>query len=192
MTDSNTAPAAPATEAPAAAAAPATPAPAPAATPAAPPAAPADPWASFKPPEGFTVEALKPIVEWAQKAGLDPKAAAAVALRDKQAKEAEEAEMKQLSEKGWLDELTADPKLGGANIRETMVDAMRGHDRLPPEVQQMIKDQGVLYNPIIVRILHAVGKSQREDSFVRPGASPTPKPQMSDDDRLASMFAKKA
>ena len=173
MTDSNTAPAAPAPEAAAPAAA------APVAAPPAAPAAPADPWASFKPPEGFTVEALKPIVEWAQKSGLDPK-------------DAEEAEMKQLSEKGWLDELTADPKLGGANIRETMVDAMRGHDRLPADVQQLIKDQGVLYNPIIVRILHAVGKSQREDSFVRPGASPTPKPQMSDDDRLASMFAKKA
>ena len=187
MTDSNAAPAAPAPEAAAPAAAPVA-APAPAAA----PAAPADPWASFKPPEGFTVEALKPIVEWAQKSGLDPEAAAAVAMRDKQSKDAEEAEMKQLSEKGWLDELTADPKLGGANIRETMVDAMRGHDRLPADVQQLIKDQGVLYNPIIVRILHAVGKSQREDSFVRPGASPTPKPQMSDDDRLASMFAKKA
>jgi len=165
-------------------------------TPAAAPVAPAapakDPWADFKPPEGFTMDSLKATVEFAQKNGMDPKAAAALAVRDRDAvaaasaKEAED--FKQLSEKGWLDELTADPELGGAKIRETMVDVMRGHDKLGPKTQAMIKDQGILYNPVLVRVLHDIGIKSKEDSFVRPGTSPGAQSQMSQEQRLQSMF----
>ena len=179
------APVAPAAVAPSAPAAPAAPAPS---TPA-PAAPPADPWADFKPPEGFTIDGLKPVIEFAKQHGMDPKAAAALALRDKAAADKEAAEFKHLSEKGWLEELTADPELGGAKIRETMVDVMRAHDKLPPKVQAMIKDAGVLYNPIVARLLHAVGSQSKEDSFVRPGTSPAPQKKMTQDEALQSLFA---
>ena len=169
---------------------PATAAPVAAAEPAKPAAAPAkDPWADYKAPEGFTAEELKPVVEWAQKAGLDPKAAAAVALRDKAAMAKEEAEFKHLSEKGWLEELNKDPELGGEKVRDTMVNVMRASDRLDPKVQALIKEQGVLYNPVIVRILHDIGSKLKEDSFVRPGASPAPEQKKSLDERLMSFPA---
>jgi hypothetical protein len=155
-------------------------------------AAPAtDPWADFKAPEGFTAEGLKPIVAWAQKAGLDPKAAAAVAMREKQASEASDAEFKQLSEKGWLEELTKDPVLGGEKIRETMVDVMRTVDKLSPATQAMIKNEGVLYNPVVVRVLHDIGIKMKEDPFVRPGATPGVEKRSPLHDPLESMFTTK-
>lgn len=165
------APATPPAAAPAQAAAAA--ASAPAAAPAAPAAAPADPWKDYKPPEGFTVEEIKPVVEWAQKNGLDPKAAALIALRDKERSAAEEASFKQLAEKGWLEELQQDKELGGQNIRETMVSVTRAFDKLPAGVQKIINDEKMLYNPLIVRVLHAVGSGMKEDQFVRPGTVPS-------------------
>lgn len=181
---------APTDAAPAAPVAVATPPPAAPAA-AAPPAAAVDPWAGYKAPEGFDPALIKDVVEFAKKEGLDPAAAAKIALREKARAEAEEADFKQLSEKGWLEELTKDPALGGDKIRETMVDVTRALDKLPAAVQTMIKDAGVLYNPVVVRILHAVGASQKEDSFVRPGASPAPQQALSPDERLVSMFATK-
>jgi len=147
-----------------------------------------DQWGDFKAPEGFTLEGLKPIVEWAQKAGLDPKAAAAVAIREKQAAEKAEAEFKHLSEKGWLEELNKDPVLGGAKTRETMVDVMRAVDKLSPATQKIIKDEGVLYNPVIVRILYDMGTKTREDTFVRPGSTPGNTPKSLGVDALESLF----
>lgn len=167
------------------------------AAPVAPAAAPAvaapakDPWADFKPPEGFTPESLKDTIEFARKNGLDPKAAAAIALRDKARSDKEDADFKQLSEKGWLEELTADPKLGGDKVRETMVTVMRAHDRLAPEIQTMIKDSGSLYNPLLVRVLHNIGSNLREDSFVRPGTTPAPEQKKSQDERLQSLWQPK-
>jgi hypothetical protein len=187
----------PATETPASTPA-ATPAPVadtpkPAAPEAAKPAAPAkDPWADFKAPEGFTVESLKPIVEWAQKSGLDPKAAAAVAMREKQAQAAADAEFKHLSEKGWLEELQKDPELGGEKIRETMVDVTRTVDRLSPKTQALIKEAGILYNPVVVRILHDIGTKMREDQFVRPGATPGVEKRSPHHDPLEGLFQPKS
>lgn len=152
-----------------------------------------DPWAEFKPPEGFTVDEIKPVVEWAQKAGIDPKAAVAVALRDKESAAREEAEFKHLSEKGWLEELQKDPALGGEKTRETMVDVLRAADKLPPAIQSMIKDQGVLYNPIVVRVLHHFGTLLREDTFARPSTTPGGEKARSPfDDPLIDVFAPKA
>ncbi len=179
----------------------AAPAPAVAATVAAQPAAPAAPavdpkvefekqWAEFKPPEGLDKEALKEVVAFARQAGIDPKAAAAIALRDKAREDKEAAEFKHMAEKGWLEELQKDPELGGEKSRETMVTAMRAHDKLPPKVQEMIKNQGVLYNPIVVRLLHAFGSGLKEDSFVRPGASPAPEQKKSLDERLQGLWTK--
>lgn len=182
--------AAPSTPAPAAPAPVTDPAPAATPAPAAKAEPAADPWKDFKAPEGFTLDGLKPIVEWAQKAGLDPKTAAAVAVREKQTAEREDAEFKQLSEKGWLEELTKDPELGGPKIRETMVDVMRAADKLDPKVQALIKEQGILYNPVVVRILHDIGTKLREDNFVRPGATPAPVKQASLDDRLMGLWQK--
>lgn len=154
---------------------------------------PAKQWEEFKAPEGFDKEALKEIVAFAQKEGISPKAAASLALREQtlaKAREAkEEAEFKHLSEKGWLEELNKDPDLGGAKVRETMVNVMRASDRLDPKVQALIKEQGVLYNPVVVRILHDIGSKMKEDSFVRPGASPAPEQKKSLDERLMSLPA---
>lgn len=150
-------------------------------------------WAEFKAPEGFDKEALKELVTFAQKEGISPKAAASLALREhERAKAAEakaEAEFKHLSEKGWLEELQKDPDLGGPKVRETMVNVMRASDRLDPKVQALIKEQGVLYNPVIVRILHDIGSKMKEDSFVRPGASPAPEQKRTLDQRLESLWA---
>lgn len=150
-------------------------------------------WESFKAPEGFDKEALKEIVAFAQKEGISPKAAASLALREQAAakarEEREEAEFKHLSEKGWLEELNKDPDLGGAKVRETMVNVMRASDRLDPKVQALIKEQGVLYNPVVVRILHDIGSKMKEDSFVRPGASPAPEQKKTLDQRLESLWA---
>ena len=72
--------------------------------------------------------------------------------------------------------------------RETMVDVMRAADKLPPKVQALIKEQGVLYNPVVVRILHAFGTGLKEDGFVRPGASPAAEKKLSLDERLEMTF----
>jgi hypothetical protein len=177
---------------------------APAATPAAPATEPAkaapaaDPkadlekqWAEFKPVEGFDKEALKEIVAFAQKEGIPPKAAVALAQREQARAAKEEADFKHLSEKGWLEELNKDPDLGGPKVRETMVNVMRASDRLDPKVQALIKEHGVLYNPVVVRILHDIGSKMKEDSFVRPGASPAPEQKKSLDQRLESLWAGK-
>lgn len=146
-------------------------------------------WAEFKPPEGVKKEELREVVDFARKAGISPQGAAAIFAREKQREAAAAAEFKHLSEKGWLEELQKDPELGGEKSRETMVDVMRAHDKLPPKVQQLIKDQGVLYNPVVVRVLHAIGTGLKEDGFVRPGASPAPEKKQSLDERLQAMFS---
>ena len=87
---------------------------------------------------------LKDVVDWARQAGIPPKAAAAVAMREKAREDREEAEFKHMSEKGWLEQLQKDPELGGDKTRETMVDVMRAADKLPPKVQALIKEQGVI------------------------------------------------
>jgi len=147
-------------------------------------------WEEFKAPDGFDKAQLKEIVDFARKEGIAPKAAAALALREKARAEAEEAQFKHLSEKGWLEDLQKDPELGGEKVRETMVDVMRATDKLPPKVQALIKEAGVLYNPVVVRILHAFGTGLKEDAFVRPGASPAPEKKQSLDDRLMGLWQK--
>jgi hypothetical protein len=89
-----------------------------------------------------------------------------------------------------LEDLQKDPELGGEKVRETMVDVMRATDKLPPKVQALIKEAGVLYNPVVVRILHAFGTGLKEDAFVRPGASPAPEKKQSLDDRLMGLWQK--
>lgn len=168
--------------------------PAPAASAPAQPSAPAaeapkDAWADFKAPEGYAPEQISGVVAWAKKNGLDPKAALAVAARDKEAGAAAEAEFKRLSEKGWLEDLQKDPVLGGDKVRETMVTVMRAVDKLPADVQKMIKDHGVLYNPILVRVLHSAGSMLREDTFVRSGQQPPEKKQEYGMSYLTNMFA---
>lgn len=145
-------------------------------------------WAEFKAPEGLDKEMLKDVVDFARQAGIPPKAAAALAMREKAREDKEEAEFKHMSEKGWLEELSKDPELGGDKTRETMVDVMRAADKLPPKVQAIIKEAGVLYNPVVVRILHAFGTGLKEDGFVRPGASPTAERKLSLDERLEMTF----
>lgn len=146
-------------------------------------------WAEFKAPEGLDKAMLKEVVDFARQAGIPPKAAAALALRDKARADKEEAEFKHLSEKGWLEELQKDAVLGGEKTRETMVNVMRAADKLPRDVQAMIKEQGVIYNPLVVRILHAFGTGLKEDGFVRPGASPAQEKKMSLDERLEMTFS---
>lgn len=145
-------------------------------------------WAEFQPPEGLDKAMLREVVDFARQAGIPPKAAAALALRDKARADKEEAEFKHMSEKGWLEELQRDPEMGGEKTRETMVDVMRAADKLPPKVQALIKEQGVLYNPVVVRILHAFGTGLKEDGFVRPGASPAAEKKLSLDERLEMTF----
>lgn len=146
-------------------------------------------WAEFKAPEGLDKAMLKEVVDFARQAGIPPKAAAALALRDKARADKEEAEFKHMSEKGWLEELQKDAVLGGEKTRETMVNVMRAADKLPRDVQAMIKEQGVIYNPLVVRILHAFGTGLKEDGFVRPGASPAQEKKMSLDERLEMTFS---
>jgi hypothetical protein len=161
---------------------------APAAAPVATPA-PVDPWASFQAPAGVDAKAIAPVVEWAKKSGLDPKAALAVAQRDAERAKAADDDYKHMAEKGWLEELQKDPQLGGEKTRETMVNVMRAHDKLSPEIQKIIKDEGVLYNPIVVRVLHDIGSRYfKEDSFVRPGTSPDADKKLSPVDRLARIY----
>lgn len=159
-----------------------------AATPQAPPV---DPWASFKPVEGIDESTANDMVEFVKTHKGGPEMAAALMKMEVEADAAEEEEFKQLSQKGWLEELQKDPVLGGAKTRETMVDAMRAFDRLDPAMQAVIREQGILYNPIVVRLLHHFGTGFREDSHVRPGATPAPRQAMSADDMLIQMFTPK-
>jgi hypothetical protein len=147
-------------------------------------------WADFKDPEGYDKTKFQDAKDFAKKLGLPPQAAVVLAEREKALSAKEDAEYKYLQEKGWLEELQKDKELGGEKSRETMVDVMRAHDKLPPETQQMIKEHGVLYNPVVVRILHAIGKQQKEDTFVRPGAAPGQEQKKSLDERLIGLFNK--
>lgn len=145
-------------------------------------------WAEFKPPEGLDKDMLKDVVEFARANGVDPKAAAALALREKARAEKEEAEFKHMSEKGWLEDLQKDPELGGEKVRETMVTVMRAADRLNPKTQALIKEAGGVYNPVVVRILHDIGSKLKEDAFVRPGASPAQEQKLTPEQRLEAQY----
>lgn len=148
-------------------------------------------WGEWKAPEGFDKAQLRELVDWAQKNGVQPDAAGKIALREQARAKAAEEQYKHMAEKGWLEELQKDPELGGEKSRETMVSVMRAHDKLDPKVQELIKQHGVLYNPIIVRVLHDIGAKMKEDSFVRPGAIPTPEKKQSPFEKLEGMFKSK-
>ena len=183
MTDPAPAPAPEAAPAPAP-----TPTPSPTPTPA---PTPSDPWQAYKPIEGVDPKIAGSVVEFVKKHGGNPDIANAILKRDMEAATREEQEFKELSEKGWLEELQKDPVLGGEKVRETMVDAMRAFDRLTPDLQIAIKEQGVLYNPIVIRLLHQFGVGFRAAPFTRPGATPAPSPARSIDDRLMDIFTPK-
>lgn len=190
MPDDITPPSTPAPEATPASTPPATPPAAATPPPATPPPA-ADPWVSFKPVEGYDAEQAKGLVEFVKKNGGGPEIASALMKRDMEVAKASEEQFKYMSEKGWLEELQKDPELGGEKVRETMVDTMRAFDRLPPALQLTIKEQGVLYNPIVVRLLHHFGVGFREATHVRPGATPATSQVRSMDDRLMDIFTPK-
>lgn len=162
--------------------------PAPATPPAAPPS---DPWATFKSVEGYDAKEATALVELVKKNGGSPEVATALMKRDLESAKAADDQYKHMSEKGWLEELQKDPELGGEKVRETMVDVMRAFDRLTPAMQLTIKEQGVLYNPIVVRLLHHFGTGFREATHVRPGATPAASPVRSMDDKLMDIFTPK-
>jgi hypothetical protein len=148
-------------------------------------------WAEFKAPEGYDKAALKQIVDFAREAGIPPAAAAKLAMREKARVEQEAANFKHMAEKGWLEELQKDPDLGGEKSRETMVNVMRAHDRMDPKVQALIKEHGVLYNPVVARILHDLGSKMKEDTFVRPGTSAPADKKQTPYEKLVGMFEPK-
>jgi hypothetical protein len=68
--------------------------------------------------------------------------------------------------KAWRDSVVADPEIGGAKLRDTMVAAARARDQYgSPEFKALLADNnlGIGNHPAIVRFLASVGRGMGED-----------------------------
>jgi hypothetical protein len=86
----------------------------------------------------------------------------------------------------WKRDLMSDPKLGGANLKQTLSVAERGAralggSALAVKLVQHLKGEDVIDGPTLIRAFHMAGLSQSED---RLGGSPDAKPKGDDDSGL--------
>lgn len=173
------------------------------APPAAPEADPATPAADAEQPpvatppekyefalEGMTVdpalaEAADPIL---RELGLsNEQANTLMPVAQKIMQQTQEGVMRQLSDasaaqsKAWLDELNADPELGGAKAAETQHIAARGLDALgfvkDHPFRKLLTETGLGNHPDMIRTFRAIGDVVGEDgTFARSGAGAPERP----------------
>ncbi len=81
----------------------------------------------------------------------------------------------------WVNELKADPELGGEKFNATVATAAKAMQSFgTPELRALLNESGLGNNPELVKLFHRIGASISEDSMVLPGnkaASGRPKPE---------------
>jgi hypothetical protein len=76
----------------------------------------------------------------------------------------------------WVEEVKADPILGGPKLEETLAIARKTVALGPPELKAVLDQSGFGNHIAFIRWAHAIGKTLSEDRFVPGGQNPnTPK-----------------
>jgi len=119
-------------------------------------------------PEGYDTKALE---AFAKEHKLSPETAQKVLEREAGAQkslvEKLQADFQEMATKRWVDELKADPVIGGKNWDASVAQARRANDLLSPETRKSISEANLSNNPILFRALLDIGAKLKEDSFVR-------------------------
>lgn len=137
------------------------------------PAAPAEAKYEFKDvPADYDVKALE---AFAKENKISPEAAQKLVARDlantKAFQDRISAQMKDLMENKWVEELKSDKALGGANFDKSVETARRAIDALSPELREGIDKAQLGNHPVLFKIMHHFGSKMREDTFVRGNSS---------------------
>lgn len=153
--------------------------------------APADgKYADFVVPEGIELagDMLEGVTTLAKAHNLNQaQAQALVDLGVKQASQIAERFAEQVSKapvalpahwaSKWSEQTSADPMLGGENLKTTMALAGRVFATFAsPELGAFLNETGLAHHPELIRFMHQVGKAVSEDTLVAPsgGQSKTP------------------
>jgi hypothetical protein len=155
------------------------PTPAPAAPPAAPPAPPAAPVLTLKLPDGskLDAQALERTTAHAVALGLSPESAqktlelvnAEVAAFWK-AQETQSAHTRNVT---WVDEVKADPDIGGANFDQTMKHVTLVKEQLmDPDFRQWLNESGMGNHRWMVRFIARVGRRMADANLIGANALP--------------------
>lgn len=124
----------------------------------------------LKAPEGYDAKDLE---AFAREHKLAPEVAQKVLDRDVARKEADGKAMaeslKNIAEKGWIEEIKNDKVLGGDKFMESKTTANRAWDTVPDAIKTELTKAGLQNNPAVFKILHHFGGTMKEDSFVKVG-----------------------
>ena len=94
--------------------------------------------------------------------------------QQKAAIEADEARYTQQETK-WVEEITKDPELGGANLAASRTSATKAVMKYGGEpLAQLLKATGLDNNPVFFRTFAKLGKAMGEDSLGGVGSAPAP------------------
>jgi hypothetical protein len=134
----------------------------------------------FKAPEGFDTKELE---AFAKAEKISP--ATAQKLLDREFKVAADIvkyqdQMRAEDVKKGLQEIYADPVLGGKNIEQTKATVANVWNSIPADLRKEITDLGYHNDKRLIRLLHHVGQGMKEGKFIQPNAdAPPPKSAMS-------------
>lgn len=139
---------------------------------------------SLKLPEGSLLQAshLEGLEAFAKERGLSQEQAQALAERESATVGAFlDSEQKAFQERAakWVDEVKADPEVGGAKFAESIEHTKRMLKQYaPPEFMKLLDDTGYGNHPALVKTLARVAKAMSDDKLVQTGvnAPSGPKP----------------
>lgn len=132
----------------------------------------------LKVPEGFKSAEAEAVIAFAKEHGLDGKAAQAVL--DFKAKAVDEAqtailEQAEVNKATWLEQVKADPHLGGEHMEKTSKIAKAVIDKYAtPQLKETLNKTGLGNFPDLVRMLVKMGDDMKivNDEFVRGANNP--------------------
>lgn len=134
----------------------------------------------LKLPDGFTFdeEIKNGLVEFAKEKNLTQEETQKLADLGVKMREKEVA-LFQETQKQWIEQIKADPVLGGAQLNENIAVAKKAMDTFgTPELKKLLNDTGFGNHPEVVSAFYKIGKSISEDKLVigqgkpRPAADP--------------------
>lgn len=132
----------------------------------------------LKIPEGYKSEDAEAVIAYAKEHGLDSKAAQSMldfkakALNDAQTAILEQAEVNKAT---WLEQVKADPHLGGEHMEKTSKIAKAVIDKYAtPQLKETLNKTGLGNFPDLVRMLVKMGDDMKivNDEFVRGSDNP--------------------
>lgn len=141
----------------------------------------------LKMPDGIELDkaAADEFIPLAKELGLKPEQAQKIA--DIQARAVQrQVEAWQSQQAAWVDELRADPQIGGDKFDESIAVARQGIEFVgDPALKELLKTTGYGNHPVLVRAFYKIGKQLAPDSFVGGKSAPA---QNSEEAALAKMY----